>query len=209
MNSSAAPAPTAATVDFFFDPASPYTYLAATRMAALEQATGARVYWKPFVLGKCFEATGNRMPAAVPAKGRYLFGDLKLWAQHYGVPFRMPKIFPINSMLALRACCAVDDAQRPTLALALMQAYWSEGADIANPEVVGSIATAAGFDAAALLAATQTPEVKDRLRELTDEAIARGVFGAPTFFVGEQMFWGNDRLVLLEDYLLGRIGKAG
>ena len=196
---------TTTTIEFFFDPASPYTYLASTQIDAVAARANVAVVWKPFVLGKAFEATGNRMPAAIPAKGKYLFADIQRWAVHYGVPLNMPKIFPINSLLALRAACAASEAERPALAKAVMRAYWADGADIANPEVLASIAESAGLDGAALIAATQTQAVKDQLRSWTDEAVARGAFGAPTFFVGEQMFWGNDRLVLLEDYVSGKL----
>lgn len=89
-------------VEFFFDCASPYTYLAATQIEAVAQRAGGQVQWKPFLIGKAFEATGNKMPASVPAKAKYMFKDLQLWARHYGVAFQFPKIFPINSLLPQR-----------------------------------------------------------------------------------------------------------
>ncbi len=193
-------------IEFFWDPASPYTYLAGTRIEALAARSGVQIEWKPFVLGKVFEATGNRAPASVAAKRKHLFQDIQFWAGHYGVPLNFPKIFPVNSIAALRAGCAANRQERGgAYAQAIMQAYWADGADIAQPEAIVAAASAAGLDGAALMAQTQEQPIKDQLRANTEEAVKRGAFGAPTFFVGQQMFWGNDRLVLLEDYLAGKL----
>lgn len=194
------------TVDFFWDPASTYSYLAATQIEALARRCDAQIHWKPFLLGKVFEATGNKMPAALPSKGKYLFRDARMWAKLYGVPFRFPKLFPLNSVLASRAClAAANHGKGVEFSLALLKAYWADGQDPSQPEVVSAIAESVGLDGAALLAATQDPAVKDALRANTEEAIRRGAFGAPTFYVDEEMFWGNDRLALLEAYLKGEL----
>lgn len=189
-------------IEFFWDPASPYTWLAATQIDRIAGASGRPLSWKPFVLGKVFEATGNRAPATIAAKARYLFGDLQRWAALYAVPLNFPAVFPVNAMTAMRMACAIDtDAERGRYALALMRAYWVDGVDIGQPEPLVAAMTAAGFDGAALLEAAQQPAAKDALRANTEDAIRRGAFGAPTFFVDGQMFWGNDRLVLLEQAL--------
>lgn len=194
------------TIEFFWDPASTYSYLAATQMEAFAKANGATVKWKPFLLGKAFEATGNKMPASIPAKAKYLFKDATLWAKYYQVPFAMPKVFPLNSVLASRACIAADQAgQGVPFTLALLKAYWAEGQDLSQPEAVAAVAKGLGLDAEAILAATGTQPVKDVLRANTEDAIARGVFGAPTFFIGKQMFWGNDRLPLMAAFLKGEL----
>ena len=194
------------TVEFFWDAASPYTYLAATQIAGLEQRTGISVVWRPFVLGKVFEATGNRMPAAVPAKAKHLFKDCQRWARFYEVPFAMPPVFPVHSILAGRLALAADAQGRgAAAALALMQATWGEGRDVARPEVASAALTAIGLNAVALLEATQSQVIKDQLKANTDEAIQRGAFGAPSFFVGPELFWGNDRLPLLAAHLDGRL----
>ena len=196
---------TAAQIEFYWDSASPYTYLAATQIEALAARHGASVVWKPFLLGKAFEATGNRAPATIPAKGKYLFQDLRLWAQHYGVPFRFPSVFPVASLGSLRVACALADADIGRWALAVMQAYWTEDRDIGQPDVLKDVAATLGWDGEALLAQAQTPAAKDRLKANTAEAVERGVFGAPTFFVGKTMFWGNDRFELMEEVLSGRL----
>lgn len=194
------------TVEFFWDAASPYTYMAATQLDKLAAATGARVIWKPFLLGKAFEATGNRPPVTIPAKGKYLFSDLKLWSKFYGVPFRFPDKFPISSLLPMRAATAALRGNKGVaFCQAVMRAHFGEGRDISDPAVVQSVADGVGLDGATLLAATQEQEVKDSLRKNTEEAIARGAFGAPTFFAGDRMFWGNDRLPLLTAVLKGEV----
>jgi len=194
------------TIEFFWDAASPYTYLAATQIEPLAARAGVGLLWRPFLLGKVFEATGNRMPAAVPAKARHLFCDVQRWAQYYGVPVAFPKVFPVNSVLALRAGIAASEQGKGAgFALAVMRAYWAGGSDISQPEVVSTVAGSVGLDGAALLLQAQAQPVKDQLRANTEEAVKRGAFGAPCFFVGEQMFWGNDRLVLLEEFLRGKI----
>ena len=193
-------------IEFFWDAASPYTYLAATQIEPLAARTGAAVIWRPFLLGKVFEATGNRMPAAVPAKAKHLFRDVQRWARHYGVPVAFPKVFPVNSVLVLRAgIAAAAEGKGAEFATAAMHAYWADGSDISQPEVVSAVAASVGLDGAALLLQAQAQPVKDQLRANTEEAVRRGAFGAPSFFVGEQMFWGNDRLVLLEEVLSGKI----
>jgi len=193
-------------IEFFWDPASPYTYLASTQIEALAARVHAGLEWRPFLLGKVFEATGNRMPAAVPAKGKHLFTDVQRWAQYYGVPVNFPKVFPLNSLLPLRAgIAAAAHGKAAAFAKAVMKAYWAEGIDVSKPDAVAAVAGSVGLDAAALLAQAQEQAVKDQLRAYTEEAVKRGAFGAPTFFVGEQMFWGNDRLVLLEQFLGGKL----
>lgn len=193
-------------IEFYWDPASPFTYLAATQIGALAADCGATLAWKPFVLGKAFEATGNRPPVSVPAKGQHLFKDLKRWATFYSVPFQFPKSFPVNSILPERAAIAADKAgQGAEFALAIMRAHWGEGRDISQPEEVKAVSASLGLDGDAILAATQDPAVKEALKANTEEAIKRGTFGAPTFFVGGEMFWGNDRLELLRAFLKGRL----
>lgn len=191
-------------IEFFYDPASPYTYLAATQIEGIAERNLASVVYRPMLLGKVFEATGNRMPASVPAKGKYMMGDLQRWAIFYGVDFAFPKVFPINSKLPQRVACLIPDDRAGEWARTIMRTYWADGIDIGAPEGVRAAAQAMGLDADALIAQADSDTARDALRGHTDEAIARGAFGAPTFFVGDAMFWGCDRLTLLEHHLAGQ-----
>lgn len=189
-------------IELFFDIGSPYSYLAATQAEAIERRTGAKVRFRPFLLGAVFKATGNSPPAQVANKAKWMLADLACWARAYGVAFRFPSRFPLNTLPTERAVTAAErlageDAAR-RFALALFTAFWADDRDVSDREVIASVATAVGLDAAAVAAATDAQETKDLLRARTDEAIARGAFGAPTFFVGDEMFFGNDRIVLVE-----------
>jgi 2-hydroxychromene-2-carboxylate isomerase len=190
-------------VEFFFDLSSPYSYLAATQMQPIAERTGAEIAWKPMVLGAVFKTVGNEMPARVPNKARWMGNDLQRWADHYGVPWQWSSHFPVNAIKAMRLIL-VDDAKAADVTLAAFRAVWVDDRDITTPDELGKIATTGGLDAAAALAAIESPAVKDRLRANTDEAIARGAFGAPTMFVGDEMHWGNDRLQFVEAALRGK-----
>jgi 2-hydroxychromene-2-carboxylate isomerase len=140
------------------------------------------------------------MPAAVPAKAAYMVQDVRRWARHYGLPFHMPSVFPVNTIRALRtAVAALNEGTFAAYHHAVMEAYWANDQDIGDPEILASIVSAAGLDGVRLVGRAEEPAVKERLKTNTDEAIERGVFGAPTFFVGDQMFWGNDRLQFVEE----------
>lgn len=188
-------------IEFFFDVGSPYSYLAATQVDAVGERAGAEVRWRPFLLGGVFKESGNDMPARVAAKARWMLADLGRWAEAYGVPFRFASRFPLNTLQAQRALTAAaqrwPESLRP-FALSLFRAYWVDDRDVSRPDEIGAAAEGAGLDGDAVLAAAQEQEVKDLLRSWTSEAVERGAFGAPTFFVGEEMYWGNDRLDLME-----------
>jgi len=192
-------------IEFFFDIGSSYSYLAATQLEGLAARTGVPVRWRPFLLGAVFKATGNDMPARIPAKAKWMLHDMMLWGHHYGIPFRMPSRFPLITLRTQRALTAAEriagSAAVAPFALALFRAYWTEDQDITTDPVITAAAHSANLDAAAILAAIDAPETKDQLRATTDEAVRRGAFGAPALFVGDALFWGNDRLPLLERYL--------
>lgn len=189
-------------VEFFYDYASTYSYLAHRDIEKLAARCGAELVFRPMVLGFVFKATGNSMPASVPAKAAYMVHDVRRWVRHYGLPFRMPSVFPVNTIRALRgAVAALEEGTFPAYHHAVMEAYWARDQDIGNADVLVSIATAAGLDGARLIARCETEPVKAALKKNTDDAIARGVFGAPTFFVGDEMFWGNDRLDFVAEAL--------
>ncbi len=192
-----------ATLEFFYDFVSPYSYLASTRVEAEAARVGATVRFRPFLLGGVFNATGNRAPIETPAKGKYLPTDLGRWARRLGVPFAWPAKFPVLTVLPLRAAFAAEKAGvLVPFTYAVYRAYWAEGKDISDGAVVAAAATAAGLDGAALVAAA--PEYKEALKASTQEAVDRGSFGAPTFFVGDEMFIGNDRL----DFAIEALARA-
>jgi 2-hydroxychromene-2-carboxylate isomerase len=185
------------TVEFFFDVGSPAAYLAWTQLPALCADGGAVIDYKPMLLGGVFQATGNHSPMTVPAKGRYMERDLQLHAQAYGVPFRHNPHFPINTLTLMRGATAIQMQQPERFADyldAVYRAIWVDQKDMNDPQVVAGVLQAAGFEPAALVAQASQPQVKDRLKQVTQDAVARGVFGAPTFFVDGHMFWGQDRL---------------
>ncbi|HEV8714388.1 MAG TPA: 2-hydroxychromene-2-carboxylate isomerase [Candidatus Binatia bacterium] len=189
-------------VEFFFDYGSPFSYLADTQLTALARRTGATAVYRPMLLGAVLKETGNASPLAVPAKGRYMSVELQRWAKHYGVPFVANKFFPINTLRLMRGAVAAQ--QEGCFAVyhrALYAAFWVDNANLGEPEVIRSVLGKAGLNANLLLTGIEEPDVKEQLRLNTEEAVRRGVFGAPTFFVGEEMFWGNDRLTFVEEAL--------
>ena len=191
-------------LDFFYELTSPYSYLAATQMPALIARTGAKVRFRPMLLGAVFQQTGNVMPGANPVKARYMIKDLARWAAAYGVPLRFPSRFPLSTVKALRLCVQAEEtALQQELALRLFHAAWADDADINDDAVLRPLLTEIGLPADELLEGCQAPAVKDALRATTDEAVRRGVFGAPSFFVGDELFFGNDRLPFVMDALRG------
>ena len=183
--------------DFYFDFGSLASYLARTQLVKIEAASGATAVLYPMLLGGVFQATGNASPMAVPAKGRYLLIDMKRYANDYGVPLAMNTHFPIITTTLMRGATALQmrgDAGLPGYMDAIYRAIWVDGLNMNDPAVVAQVLELAGLDATELLAAANEPATKDRLKQVTREAVARGVFGAPTFFVGEQMLWGQDRI---------------
>jgi 2-hydroxychromene-2-carboxylate isomerase len=190
------------TFDFFFDLSSPYSYLAATQLEGLTARTQAAVHWRPVVLGAVFKAADNVMPGANPYKARYMLRDLKRWAEQYGVPFKFASRFPMNAIKAERLICAAELAHgkdaAAKLGRALFDALWVDDQDLNDVAALRAACDRAKLPADELLAATETQSVKDALRANTDDAIKRGMFGAPAFFVGAEHFWGNDRLDFVE-----------
>ena len=195
---------TTKTVDFYFDFGSPAAYLAYTQLPHVCADTGATLVWKPILLGGVFQATGNRSPAEIEAKRPYLDQDFKRFARRYGVPFSQNPHFPINTLLLMRGATGLQMREperfRPYVD-AIFGAMWVEPRNMNDPATIAAVLQAAGFAPADLLALTQAQEVKDRLKADTEQAVRRGVFGAPTMFVGDQMFWGQDRLDFVREAL--------
>jgi 2-hydroxychromene-2-carboxylate isomerase len=194
-------------IEYFFDVGSPTSYLAWTQLPRIVAETGATIAWRPMLLGGVFKATGNASPVTVPAKGRWMSDDIRRWAERYGVPFRFNPHFPINTLTLMRGAAGLQLRRPGELAryLAVVErAMWVEPKNLGDPAVLAETLGAAGFDSAEFMALVGDPEVKARLIATTDEAVARGVFGAPTFFVGEAMFFGQDRLEFVRDELLAK-----
>lgn len=186
-------------LEFFFDVGSPATYLAWTQLPELASRTGADIIWRPMLLGGVFQATGNSSPATVEAKGNYTRKDFQRYAQRYGVTLNHNPYFPINTLQLMRGATAflgTDDFDR--YLKAIFTAIWVDEQDMNQPEVVGKVLAKAGFDPTAVLQRISDPQVKEQLKVNTTEAVERGVFGAPTFFVNDEMFFGQDRLEFVE-----------
>jgi len=192
------------TVEFFFDFGSPASYLAWTQLPAICSAAGATLVYRPMLLGGVFQATGNASPITVPAKGKYMLADLARFAQRYGVPMRFNPHFPINTLALMRAAVGLqlhDPARFDAYVTAVFRAMWVDGRNMADPAVVAEVLARAGLDPQAVLALTGEVAVKDALKSSTEEAVRRGAFGAPTMFVGAQMFFGQDRLDFVREAL--------
>lgn len=206
-------------IDCYFDCSSPWTWLGFRGLRKLAAELQVPVVWKPVLVGGIFNAVNPSVyesrQRGVPAKQAYMKKDLMDWARHEGADIHFPpSIFPVNSVKAMRACCWLlqhdgNALRMEDFAEAVFQAYWTHDRDIAQDAVLVDIATRQGIDAAALLAAIATPEVKALLKANTDAVIARGGFGSPTFFVGgDDMYFGNDRLPLVRAAVL-RLRQAG
>lgn len=196
-------------LEFFFDCSSPWTYLAFVRVHEIVARTGAEIVWKPILVGGVFNAVNQevyeRRAKPEPRKTAYYFKDLQDWARHAGVAIGQPPVFPVNSVKAMRgAIVALDEGKLVAYAQAVFEAYWGKLEDISQPSVLLQIARDVGLDAEAFVKRIDEASIKDRLRANTDELIARGGFGSPTMFVdGTDMYFGNDRLPLVEAALMG------
>jgi len=191
------------TVRCYADPVSPYAWLGLRDLGRLE-AAGARIVIVPVLFAGLLNAHGNIGPAEVPAKRRYLFRDVMREAARRGLPFAGPPGHPFNPLLALRMCTALaDDAARGALLMAFTCATWERGADLMDEATLTGLADEKGLDGAGLLAAAQTPAVKQALADATAQAVTDGVFGVPTFRLDgdSELFWGADRI----DALLWRM----
>lgn len=190
-------------IEFFFDISSPWTYLAFTNVQPMAAELGATIHWKPFMVGGVFNTVNptvyesRRTP--VPAKQAYLGKSLADWARWTGVQIHFPpKVFPVNSVKLMRGCLVLDAQGRlPAFAKVGFEAYWRDDLDISQDSVVREVCARAGVDADALLAAIGAQEIKGQLRANTEELIARGGFGTPTIFLGDDMYFGNDHLPLV------------
>ena len=191
-------------IEFYFDFSSPYGYLAAHRIDEMGEEAGRAVLWRPILLGAVFKATGQSPLVSQPLRGPYHLHDLKRTARRLKLPFQLPDDFPMATIAAARAFYALEagspaDAKR--LALALFDAAFQRGINISATETVLRLGAEIGLDPARLEAGIKDDEIKQRLKAETDGAIARNIFGSPFFVVDGEMFWGNDRIPDLRDWL--------
>ena len=187
-------------IDFYFDFSSPYGYLASTRIDAIAARHGRGVTWRPFVLGAAFKVTGQQPLVEQPLRGDYAKRDFARSARLLGVPLKMPEPFPFFALAASRACYWVEGAgQANALAKAIYHAAFGEGRDVTPVATVAEIAGGLGIEG--VEQGVEKPETKARLREATDAALARGVFGSPFFIIDGEPFWGHDRLEHVERWL--------
>ena len=190
-------------LDFYFDCSSPWTYLAFHAVQPLAAELGAEIVWKPILVGGVFNAVNQTVydsrATPNPRKQAYMLQDLGDWARLYGLAIVFPpKVFPVNSVKCMRgAFAALDQGKLVPYATAAFEAYWGSDLDISREDVLAEVASRAGLERQGFFADIETPACKARLRACTDELIARGGFGSPSLFVGDKMFFGNDRLPLV------------
>ena len=187
----------ARTIEFWFDVGSPTTYLAHTQLPRIAREAGAQLQYRPMLLGGVFKATGNASPVTVPAKGRWMGADLARWAERWGVPFAFNPHFPVNTLTLMRGATALQ-MRRPQDFMpyvdAVFDAMWVRPRNLNDAAEVAAVAQRAGLGADEFAALVADPQIKAALVAATEEAVARGVFGAPTCFVGDEMHFGQDRL---------------
>ena len=191
-------------VEFFFDFGSPTAYLAHTQLPALARDCNADIVWRPMLLGGVFKATGNQSPVMIAPKAKWMWQDMAQWARRYGVPLQIHPNFPANTLTLMRGAAGLqmkDPGRFLQYVDLVYRSMWGMGVDLGNPAILASTLQEAGFDAAAFTAMVGDPAVKARLIATTEEAVKRGAFGAPTLFVGERMFFGQDRLEFVREAL--------
>jgi 2-hydroxychromene-2-carboxylate isomerase len=195
-------------LEFFFDCSSPWTYLAFDRIEMLATEVGAELIWRPILVGGVFNAVNQSVyeqrQSPVPAKLHYALKDLQDWARKYGLRIGAPPVFPVNSAKAMRgAFVAEEHGKLPSYCRRVFEKYWGDLEDISQDDVLAAIVREQGLDGDEYFGKIVSPEYKAKLRANTDELIARGGFGSPTMFIdGEDMYFGNDRLVLVRDAVL-------
>ena len=191
-------------IEFYFDFSSPYGYLASEGIDAIAARHGRGVTWRPYLMGVAMKVTGSAPVVNRPMLGAYSRRDMERSARRLRVPLRFPEPFPIATIAACRAVYWMEradpDAAKP-LAQALYRAYFADGRNISEPDVVADVAAGSGADRDALLAGIQEPAIKERLKEVTNDAVERGIFGSPFFMVDGEPFWGHDRMDEVDRWL--------
>ena len=191
-------------VEFYFDLGSPYSYLAYYRLLQMAEQQEIQIVYKPILLGGVFKATGNRSPIEIPVKGAYSILDMQRWAEYYHIPMHMNPHFPMNTLTLMRILTGVQllhlEKFEQVLKL-LFDAMFGTPQNLNEPTVLAEVLKPSGFSVEDIMSMVQSEVVKQKLITETEQAIQRGIFGAPTFFVGDEMYWGQDRLHFVEQAL--------
>ena len=191
-------------VEFYFDLGSPYSYLAYYRLLQIAEQQEIQIVYKPILLGGVFKATGNRSPIEIPVKGAYSILDMRRWAEYYQIPMQMNPHFPMNTLTLMRILTGVQllhlEKFEQVLKL-LFDAMFGTPQNLNEPTVLAEVLKPSGFSVEDIMSMVQSDVVKQKLITETEQAILRGIFGAPTFFVGDEMYWGQDRLHFVEQAL--------
>lgn len=191
-------------VEFYFDLGSPYSYLAYYRLLQMAEQQEIQIVYKPILLGGVFKATGNRSPIEIPVKGVYSILDMQRWAEYYQIPMQMNPHFPMNTLTLMRILTGVQllhlEKFEQVLKL-LFDAMFGTPQNLNEPTVLAEVLEPSGFSVEDIMSMVQSDVVKQKLITETEQAIQRGIFGAPTFFVGDEMYWGQDRLHFVEQAL--------
>lgn len=191
-------------IEFYFDVGSPYSYVGFHQIQKIAEKYQAEIIWKPILLGAVFKATGNNSPMAVPAKAHYSMIDLKRWAKLWNIPVKMNPNFPINTLNAMRLITATQLFQPEQFLKVLtgvFDAMFHDPKDLNELTELVQVAENVGLDKEQVAAWLSDEKVKNELKFLTEEAVNRGVFGAPTWFIKDEMFWGVDHLHFVENSL--------
>ena len=191
-------------VEFYFDLGSPYSYLAYYRLLQMAEQQEIQIVYKPILLGGVFKATGNRSPIEIPVKGVYSILDMQRWAEYYQIQMQMNPHFPMNTLTLMRILTGVQllhlEKFEQVLKL-LFDAMFGTPQNLNEPTVLAEVLKPSGFSVEDIMSMVQSDVVKQKLITETEQAILRGIFGAPTFFVGDEMYWGQDRLHFVEQAL--------
>ena len=190
------------TIEVYFSFSSPFFYLAKTQLPGLIKRYQCEINYYPIDLRMLWKEIENPGPAQIPSKLKYLIKDINDWVKYYGVTFKMPSRFPMDNRPPSAAALAAKKAGKFVEFIdGVLEAYYVKDLDIASGEVLGEIAAGLGLDREKIVGAIEDSEINKEIDALTEKAIAKGVFGVPTFFVGDDMYWGSDRLILLEEAL--------
>lgn len=189
-------------IDFYFDFGSPTAYLAFTQLQLIEKRSGANLVFHPILLGGIFKATGNSPPAAIPAKGKYMMRDLQRYAEKYQVPYERNPFFPVNTLSLMRGAVSYqNNGDFERYVNVIFHNMWVEPKNLNDEDVLKKMLIENNFEYNDFLKRTSDQKTKDQLISNTEKVVQKGAFGAPTIFIGEEMFFGQDRMDFIEEYI--------